>query len=430
MKTLLFITALFVFIACKAPEKPTQNLPTGGTVGSFSISGQVEKGPFKQYTQGTIQGLDSNFNVIVGESVNVETLDNLGNFATNITFPKAQNVKVSFTGLYFNENTGADTGAPLTLSSYVFPSASNKNNINLVGHIVQGRVKALMQAGATMEAAGIQASNELTQQTINRTVSTGSHEWSITDNSPLLSFSVLVQHGLEGQALQTFIDQMRADFAGGALPQHHIDTLKANAQQITGSQIAANVSNIGLTINQSYLDSVLLELDPSKSLTSKHKQGNGTVTSGSGGLGMTQRFYVPFQLNQQTQLNYLSLPCQSSNIAIYDATGNVTGVYDETLQPNLVITLGAQLGVATYQADALPVRDYGNGLIRSHQAVFASPLTLSAGQYWLGLDLAQGCSIQTYEALPFGKLLQESGGNLFVFPTSLAGNNTIYFEIL
>jgi hypothetical protein len=429
MKTLLFVIALLAFIGCKAPEKPSATPIQEVKVGNFSISGQVEKGPFKLFTNGTVQGLNADFSVIVGENADIQTYDNLGNFATNITFPTASNVKVSFDGQYFNENTGADTATSLRLSSYVFPSTSNKNNINLVGHIVQDRIPILKAQGKTMEEASVQASNELTGQAINRTVATGSHEWGITDNSPLLAFSVLVQHGIEGAALQTFIDQMRADFSGGVLPQHHIDTLKNNATQITASKIATNVQNIGLTIDQNYLSSVLLELDPSKSLVSKHRQGNGAVGY-SATLGATTRFYVPVVLSKQTQLTYASLPCQASNIIVYDSTGVVSGVYDENLQPNLSINLGNQLGTATYQQSAIPVRDYGNGAIRIHQAVFATPLDLAAGQYWVGMDLAQGCVVETFEALQAERLIHESTPNLFTFPVSTTGLNTIYLEFL
>lgn len=426
MKTLLFIIALLALTACK----PTENTQTQGEpVGSFSITGQVEKGPFKQYTQGTIQGLDDQFNVIVGESVAVETSDSLGNFATNITFPTATKVKVSFTGQYFNENTGAYTSGDLQLSSYVFQSASNQNNINIVGHIVQDYINALKGQGKTMEEASIQASNELTSQAINRTVATGSHEWAITDNSPLLAFSVLVQHNIEGTALRTFLDQMRADFANGVLPQHHIDALKANATQITTSQITSNVQSIGLAIDQNYLNSVLVELDPSKNLFSKYRQGNGTAGY-SATLGSAVRFFVPFVLTQQTQLKYASIPCQASNIAIYDSTGAISDVYGENLVQDVIINLGNQLGAATYQLDAIPVRDYGNGAIRSHQAIFATPLDLAAGQYWIGMDLAQGCVVETFEPLQTERLIHESTPNLFTFPVSTAGLNTVYLEFL
>lgn len=423
MKYLLFTLLALLFIGCKAET----NQPSGGQVDKLSISGVVQNGPFRQYTQGIIQGLDVNFNQVVGESIAVETSDIQGSYASQVTFPNSEYAKVSFTGQYFNENTGAYTFGELTTSSYVF--GVSDSNVNLITHIIQDRVKNLVIGGETIVNAIKQATVEFMAQSTGEVVTTGANTWLISDSSPLLFMSVLLQHGIEGPALQNLVNTIRADFADGTLSQSSIDVFKTNATSITEAPIYTNVFN-GLGIVTQSFTARLNDLDPSRLETSKHRQGGGTVSYSSGGLGASTRFFIPFVLGQQTQLKYASIPCQASNIAIYDSNSTVSGVYDETSTPNLTVNLGSQLGTATYADSAIPVRDYGNGVIRNHQAVFGTPLDLASGQYWIGLDFAAGCVVETYEPLQAERLIYESGVDLFTFPVFTVGDKTPYLEFL
>jgi hypothetical protein len=422
MKYLLIMTLALFFIGCKA-----DNTQGDGAMASLQISGVVQNGPFRQYTQGKIQGLDASFNQVVGEYITVETADILGSYASQVAFPTSVYAKVTFTGQYFNENTGAYSLGDLTTSSYVF--GVSDSNVNLVTHIIQDYFVVLKNSGQTENEAFLNATKKFMLEATGETVTTGANSWLISDASPLLFISVLLQHQVEGASLQNRINAIRSAFASGTLSQSTKDLLKSNATQIIEAPIHAGILS-GLGITTQSFSARLEALDPSRTIASKHVQGVGATTFAPGGQGQSTKFYVPFTLAQQTQIKYLSLPCAAANISIHDTNGTLTGIRDDALQPVLSANVGNILGSATYTKDALPLRDYGNGIIKTDQATFATALDLAAGDYWLSLDLASGCIVNTYEPVTHGLTIFKSGVDLFSYPLSTLGTNSIHFEIL
>lgn len=124
------------------------------------LRGGVQKGPFILGSSVSISPIDAVGNP-TGAVFGATTFNDLGEFAVDFSYLGP--VSLEATGFYYNEETGALSGAPLTLRAYheVSSGGAQAAYVNLITHLTYGRVRELVLAGSAVADATVQAEDEL-----------------------------------------------------------------------------------------------------------------------------------------------------------------------------------------------------------------------------------------------------------------------------
>ena len=186
LKILSFVILITFFASC---EQDAQT--------KYSIEGVVQKGPFLTGTSITLFELDQNL-VQTGRSFNTTIENNEGKFTLDGIELTSPYVEILANGFYFNEVTGENSEAQLTL--YSISDITNKStiNVNILTHLERERVKALVADNKSFSDAKEQAKNEVLNALLLQSTSISSTETlDITEanegNSILLAASVMLQ---------------------------------------------------------------------------------------------------------------------------------------------------------------------------------------------------------------------------------------------
>lgn len=127
--------------------------------GGYTLSGQVQKGPFGIGSQVTVNELDASLNP-TGKVYNVQTSDELGNFAvasqigTNL-------VEIVGDGFYMDELTGQLAASRIQLRAIADLSVNATPTVNILTSLQEQRLKALLSQGMTYTAANTQSQTEV-----------------------------------------------------------------------------------------------------------------------------------------------------------------------------------------------------------------------------------------------------------------------------
>ncbi len=126
------------------------------------LSGAAEKGPLVLGSSVSVSATDHN-GVATGLVFNTETTDDLGHFELSVQHHGI--VALEANGYYFNEVTGKLAAAPITLRGWYELShdSGQTANVNVLTHLTNRRVRALLQVGSTLAQAVLQAQSELVQ---------------------------------------------------------------------------------------------------------------------------------------------------------------------------------------------------------------------------------------------------------------------------
>lgn len=117
----------------KFPEEP-------GAI--YSVSGNVQKGPFAQGTAITIQALDESLNP-TGQNYSTTTYDDFGAFSMGSQI-ESRYVEIVANGYYYNEVAGALSKSQITLRSISDLSEEGNTNINLLTTLESDRIRWLV----------------------------------------------------------------------------------------------------------------------------------------------------------------------------------------------------------------------------------------------------------------------------------------------
>ena len=127
----------------------------------YTVSGRVEKGPFKSGTTITMQPLDLTANAL-GTAQTTMTFDDCGNYAFRNTLFKYPYVQVSANGLFYNEVDDYNTrDTQINIQGYADLQHGSKVNVNVVTHLISERVANLVIGGIDFDVALTQAQGEL-----------------------------------------------------------------------------------------------------------------------------------------------------------------------------------------------------------------------------------------------------------------------------
>ncbi|HIR95513.1 MAG TPA: leucine-rich repeat protein [Candidatus Coprenecus stercorigallinarum] len=117
----------------KFPEEP-------GAI--YSVSGNVQKGPFAQGTAITIQALDESLNP-TGQNYSTTTYDDFGAFSIGSQI-ESRYVEIVANGYYYNEVAGSLSKSQITLRSISDLSEDGNTNINLLTTLESDRIRWLV----------------------------------------------------------------------------------------------------------------------------------------------------------------------------------------------------------------------------------------------------------------------------------------------
>jgi len=183
-----------------------------------TIAGYVQKGPFILGSEITVRELDAGF-VPTGRTFTGRIADSTGRFTVRGTLTSPF-VEFSANGFYFNEVTGSLSAAPVNLLALADLRDSTTVNVNLLTHLENVRVYALLDSGLSFSAAKAQAQQEvLAAFNLSSSTIAASEALDISQagegNAILLAISVILQaNRSEAQLtelLATFSNDLQAD---------------------------------------------------------------------------------------------------------------------------------------------------------------------------------------------------------------------------
>lgn len=253
MKKLFFLLSLVIviFSSCeKDNEVPLIN--------KSSINGYVQKGPFLNGTSISLYELNSSYST-TGKAFSTQIEDNSGIFQINNISLISSYVQIKADGYYFNEVSGNNSSAPITLYALSDITDRTSINVNILTHLEKSRIEYLVANGLTFSDAKRQAEEEILRIfSITMANIVESESLSISqdgdNNAILLAISVILQgyrsEGDLSELLANISTDIRQD---GILNSASLGTLLINDAKILNlPQIRTNIENryhnLGMTV--------------------------------------------------------------------------------------------------------------------------------------------------------------------------------------
>lgn len=162
-----------------------------------NMTGIVQKGPFISGSSVIAYDLQPNLTPS-GKSFNVMITDNRGTFHLDNIFLSSNYLGLRADGFYYNEISGKQSVAQITLYALSDVSGKSTININLLTHLEKARVEYLMKNGLSFSDSKSQAQSEILKIFgFHNTSLKSSEELNITqsgeDNGILLAITSILQ---------------------------------------------------------------------------------------------------------------------------------------------------------------------------------------------------------------------------------------------
>lgn len=248
MKTINLIMTVILVLMFHSCKKESDSPKTNKDI---KISGSVQKGPFMNGTNISIFELNSIL-YQTGKVYSTQIDDNKGSFKINIADLSSQYVELHANGYYYNEVTGDNSSAPLTLSALTDLSDSLRININILSTLEKKRVEYLIASGKTFKESKIQAENEILKIFSIKNTGMSSPEYlDITkkgdSNAILLAISVILQ----GYRSEADLSELIADLSEDISTDGKIDNASIGSDLINHARILIN-SKIRQNLEKKY----------------------------------------------------------------------------------------------------------------------------------------------------------------------------------
>ncbi len=220
----------------------------------YSFNGKAQKGPFISGTNITLNELNSDLGQ-TGKSFITSISSDDGSFSLNAVELNSDLALLTANGFYFSEIYGELSGSTLSLQAITDLSGKESVNINVLTHLIKGRVENLVDSGMNFQEANEQAKSEFfTFLGVTNSFETDFDNLDISAdgdyNAVLLAFSLILQRytlmGNERPALTAELTQLlsglSSDFAtDGAITERSlIDKLLFNTSQLNLIDIRKN----------------------------------------------------------------------------------------------------------------------------------------------------------------------------------------------
>lgn len=124
------------------------------------ITGFVQKGPFISGSSVTVYNLRTDLTPD-GKSYNTQIVNNQGFFQLDDLELSSDYARIRADGFYFNEVTGTQSVAQISLYALADVTGAGAVNVNLLTHLEKPRVEFLMESGKSFAEAKKQAQQEI-----------------------------------------------------------------------------------------------------------------------------------------------------------------------------------------------------------------------------------------------------------------------------
>ncbi len=224
---------------------------------SYSFTGKAQKGPFVTGTSITLNELNSNL-VQTGKAFTTTINADEGSFNLSNIELNSDLALLTANGFYFSEIYGELSGATLSLQALTDLSEKKSVNINVLTHLIKGRLEKLVTDGMSFQEANKQAKSEfITFLGVSESFENDFDYLDISENEDhnamLLSFSIILQRSTiwmnEKPTLTAELTQLLSnlsnDFATDGLINNRalIDTLLYNISQLNLIDVRDNLEN-------------------------------------------------------------------------------------------------------------------------------------------------------------------------------------------
>ncbi len=229
------ISLFFLLFSCEKENNvnPNESHP----VKKEKLTGYVQKGPFINGTSINISELSSEL-IQTGKTFSSQISDNRGSFELRQLDLSSQFVELKADGFYYNEVTGDNSAARLTL--YALSDLTDKSslNVNILSHLEKSRITFLVSQGASFSGAKKTAQEEILNMfSINKTDMKESELLDISeegeDNAILLAISVIIQGFRSDADLSELLANISTDMKeDGTLNSNSLGTDLINHAQL------------------------------------------------------------------------------------------------------------------------------------------------------------------------------------------------------
>jgi hypothetical protein len=180
-----------------------------------NIIGCAQKGPFINGSSVTVYDLQSDLSP-TGKSYNSQIIDNKGAFQLNNISLSSDYVSLRVDGFYYNEISGQQAAAQITLYALSDITGESDINVNILTDLERSRVEYLMQTGKSFNDSKIQAQKEiLTIFNIEKDDIKTSENLNISetgdDNGILLAISSILQGYRSESEMTELLSNIRND---------------------------------------------------------------------------------------------------------------------------------------------------------------------------------------------------------------------------
>lgn len=152
--------SLLIFIMLFNCCKKTNDTNNTIKITKVKITGYVQKGPFINGTNINIFELNESL-IQTGKVFNTSITNNIGSFEINNIELSSQFVQFNAFGFYFNENTGNNSDAQITLNALSDLTDISSVNVNVLTHLEKSRVEYLVNKKLSFHEAKDSAQKEI-----------------------------------------------------------------------------------------------------------------------------------------------------------------------------------------------------------------------------------------------------------------------------
>jgi|WetSurMetagenome_2_1015567.scaffolds.fasta_scaffold70773_2 hypothetical protein len=250
ISVIVVCSALVILTSCKKDAGSTENKIQ-------SLTGYAQKGPLINGSSVTVFDLQSDLSQ-TGKSYNSQISDNKGTFQLDNISLSSDYISLRADGFYFNEISGDQSDAQITLYALADVTGRDEININLLTHLEKSRVEYLMKAGKSFAESKAQAQKEILGIfNIEKSVIKASENLNLSqegdDNGILLAVSSILQGYRSESELTELLSNISNDIKeDGTMDSEDLGSLLINhAINLDTVSIKANLadrySDIGAT---------------------------------------------------------------------------------------------------------------------------------------------------------------------------------------
>lgn len=247
---------MIILLLCQSCEKDATH---------SMVTGLAQKGPFIQGTTITVNELDNHL-VQTGKSFTTSIISDFGNFRLEEMKLSSDYLLLTANGYYYSEILGELSKGLLTLQAIGDLSVNENVNINILTHLIKGRIENLVKEGKDLQSSKDQAEMEFLEfLNFTETIDKDFEDMDITRDTELdaalLAFSIIVQKfpwwwyelPIHVAELTELINKLEADFSqdGQIDQQNLIDTLMYNISLTNTIDIRYNLEQKLIEFNES-----------------------------------------------------------------------------------------------------------------------------------------------------------------------------------